>query len=64
MVMWWKRVAKVHIKKLFVREETVKRLEERKMENSYYAYLCDILQCTVQHSERRAAFNHLKAKIV
>jgi len=27
MVMWWKRVAKVHIKKLFIREGTVKRRE-------------------------------------
>jgi len=34
------------------------------MENVYYACLYDILQCRIQHAERRAALNHLKAKIV
>jgi len=34
------------------------------MENFYYACLYDILQRPIQHAERRAAINHLKAKIV
>jgi hypothetical protein len=33
MVMWWERVAKMRIKKLFSREGTVKRREETPMEN-------------------------------
>jgi len=64
MVMWWERVAKVHIKKLFIREGTAKRREETKMENFYYACLYDILQRPSQRAERRAAINHLQAKIV
>ena len=64
MIMWWERVAKMRIKKLFIREGTVKRREETQMENFYYACLYDILQCPIQHAERRAALNHLKAKIV
>jgi hypothetical protein len=63
-VMWWERVAKVHIKKLFIREGIVKRQEEIKMENLYYAYLYDTLQRPILHVERRAALNHLIAKIV
>jgi exonuclease III len=64
MVMWWERVAKMRIKKLFIREGTVKRREETQMENLYYACLYDILQRPIVHAERRAALNHLKAKIV
>ena len=64
MVMWWERVPNVYIKKLFIREGTVKRREETQMENFYYACLYDILQRPIQHAERRAALNHLKAKIV
>jgi len=44
MVMWWEQVAKVHIKKLFIREWTVKRREETQMENLFYACLYDKLQ--------------------
>ena len=57
-------MAKVHIKKLFIREGTVKRREETQVENIYYACLYDILQRPSQNAERRAALNHLKAKIV
>ena len=64
MVMWWERVTKLRIKKLIIREETVKRREETQMENFYYAHLYDTLQRPIQHAERRAALNHLKAKIV
>jgi len=64
MVMWWERVANVHIKKLFIHERTLKRREETQTDNFYYACLYDILQCPSQHAERRAALNHLKAKIV
>jgi len=64
MVMWWERVAKVHVKKLFIREGTVNGREETQMENVYYACLYDILQRPSQHAERRAALNHLKAKTV
>jgi len=64
MVMWWERVAKMRIKKLFIREGTVKRREETQMGNFYYACLYDILQRPIQHAERRTALNHLKAKIV
>jgi len=64
MVMWWERVAKMHINKLFIREGTVKRREETQMENFYYVCLYDILQRPIQHAERRAALNHLQAKIV
>jgi len=64
MVMWWERVTKMRIKKLFIREGTVKRLEQTQMENFYYAYLYDILQRPIQHAERIAALNHPKAKIV
>jgi len=52
MVMWWERVAKMHIKRLFICEGTVKRREETQMENFYYAYLYDILQRPIQHAER------------
>ena len=48
-VMWWERVAKVHIKKLFIREGTVKRREETQMQNIYYAYLYD-MQRPIQHA--------------
>ena len=34
------------------------------MENFYYACLYDILQLPIQHTVKRAAFHHLKAKIV
>jgi len=64
MVMWWERVAKLRIKKFFIREGTVKRREETQMENFYYACLYDILQRPIRHAERRASLNHLKAKIV
>jgi len=64
MVMWWERVAKVYIKKLFIHEGTVKRREETHMENFYYSCLYDILQRPIQHSARRTALNHLKAKLV
>jgi len=64
MMMWWERVAKVHIKKLFIRERTVKQREETQLENFYYVCLYDKLQCPSQHAERRAGLNHLKAKIV
>jgi len=64
MVMWWERVAKVHIKKLFVREGTVKRGEETQTENLLYARLYDILERPIKHAERRAGLNHLKTKIV
>jgi len=63
-VMWWERVAKVHIKKLFIRKGTVKRREETPMENFYYTCLYDTLLRPIQHAERRVALNHLKAKIV
>jgi len=63
IVLWWERVANVHIKKLFIREGTVKRREETQME-IYYAYLYYILQRPIQHAEKRATLNHLKAKIV
>jgi hypothetical protein len=55
---------KMHIKKLFIREGTVKRREETQMESFYYACLYDILQSPIQHAERTAALNHLKAKNV
>jgi len=64
MVMWSERVAKVHIKELFIREGTVKRREETQKENFYYACLYDILQRPIQHAERRAAINRPKAKTV
>ena len=51
-LMWWERVAKVHIKKLFFREGIVKRQEEIKMENLYFAYLYDTLQRPILHVER------------
>ena len=41
----------------------LKRREETQIENVYYACLYDILQRPIQHAERRAALNHLKAKI-
>jgi len=64
MLMWWERVAKMRIKKIFIREGTVKRREETQMENFHYACLYDILQRPIQQVERTAALNHLKAKIV
>jgi hypothetical protein len=64
MVMWWERVAKMRMKELFIQEGTVKRREETQMENFYYACLYDLLQRPIQHAERRAALNNLKAKIV
>jgi len=63
-VMWWERVAKMQIKRFFIREGTLKRREETQMENVYYACLYDILQRPIQHAGKRAAFNHLKAKIL
>ena len=54
----------VYIKRLFIREGTERRREESEMENIYYAWLYDILQQLLQHAERRAAINHLKAKVV
>ena len=60
--MWWERVEKVHRKKLFIRERTVKRREETQMENVYYVCLYVIPQR--QHMERRTAINHLKTKTV
>ena len=33
MVLWWERVAKVHIERLFIREGTERRHEETQMEN-------------------------------
>jgi len=63
MVMWWERVAEVHIKKVFILEGTVKRREETQMENFYYASLYDILQRPIQHGERRAALIILKPKL-
>ena len=62
--MWWERLAKVHIKKLFIREGTLKRREETQWEIFYYGCLYDVLQRPIQHAERRAAPNHLIAKIV
>jgi hypothetical protein len=41
MVMWWEREAKVHIKKLFILEGTVKRKKEIQIEDFYYACLYD-----------------------
>jgi len=41
MVMWWEREAKVHIKKLFILEGTVKRKKETQIEGFYYACLYD-----------------------
>ena len=64
LVMWWERVAKMHIKKFFIHEGTVKRREETQMENFYYACLYDILQRPMQHAEKKAKLNHLQAKIV
>jgi len=64
MVMWWEQVAKVHIKKLFVREGTVKRREEMQMENIYYVCLYDILERPIQHAKKRAELNNLKDKTV
>jgi hypothetical protein len=52
MVLWWERVAQIHIKKRFILEGTVERLEETQMENFYYACLYDILQRPIQHAER------------
>ena len=64
MVMWWERVAKAQINKLFIREGTVKRRDETQMQNFYYACLYDMLQRPIQHAEIRAAINHIKTKIV
>jgi len=59
MVMWWERVAKVHIKKLFIHEGAVKRRKETQMENFHYARLYYILQRPIHHVERRAELNHI-----
>jgi hypothetical protein len=64
MVLWWERVAKVHIKRLCTREGTEKRREETQMENFYYACMYEALQHPFQHAKGRAAINRFKAKIV
>jgi len=51
MVMWWERVAKMRIKKLFIREGKVKRREVTQTEDFYYACLYDTLQSPIQHVE-------------
>jgi hypothetical protein len=57
-------VVKLHIKKIFIHEGTVKQREVTKMENIYYNSLYDILQRPILHAERRTVLNHLKNKIV
>jgi len=63
-VLWWERVAKAHIKRLFIREGTERRREETQMENIYYACLYDALKHPFKLAERRAATTRLKAKVV
>jgi len=64
MVLWWEWVAKVHIKRLFIREGTERQREETEMETFYYACLYDALKHPLQHEERKATINRLQAKIV
>jgi hypothetical protein len=51
-VLWWEMVAKVHIKRLFIREGTERRREEKQMENFYYASLYDAVKHPLPHTIR------------
>ena len=55
---------KVHIESLFIREGTARQHEETQMDNFYYASLRESLKHPLQHAERRAAINRLKAKVL
>jgi hypothetical protein len=44
MVLWWERVVKGQIRRLFIRDGTERRREETHVENVYCACLYDALQ--------------------
>jgi len=64
MILWWERVVKINIRKLFIGEGTEKRRVETQMENFYYACLYDALKQPIQHAEKKTMINRLQAKIL
>jgi len=58
--MWWERVAKTQIRKLFIIEGTERRMDDNTLENFYHACLYD----PSHRVEGIATVNRIKAKIV
>ena len=57
-------VAKKKLRKLLIREGTVRRRNDLALGNLYHAALYDLLQSSSPHEDKIVTINHIKAKIV
>jgi len=63
-VTWWVNYVKRKIRYMFINEGKERVRTEDMNENFYYTCIYDVLQDPIQHREKAARLNHLKAKIV